>query len=238
MTSEAVEQDAEIRLYADGSYSQEARLGAWAYYSPLLSLRNTGGGHGMTVVRFEFLGLVCGLEEIAATDASARAIEVITDCTASKAVINCLAAGEPLPEAKRYKDILDLIPRLQTVMSGRRIRASAVGKDCSEHRDCHRRAGERLRYEIKNISRFYMPLLKQSSRLENLKAERAGVLRRLSKLQEDIAMAEAEVEALEAALERDGGFNFAPAIVSAKNAQDATDDAAITLSFDQPNGHA
>jgi hypothetical protein len=159
---------------------------------------------------------------------------------ASRAVINCLVSGEQLPEAKRYNDLSDLLPRLQTVLSRRLIRATPAAKGSADHRNCHRRAAERLRREIKNLSRFYLPLLKQRNRLQTLRGERAATLRRLEKLEENISITEAEVEALEAALVRDGGIG---AGISAELAGPVAPDCggecetSIIGAVDRANGH-
>lgn len=55
-----------IALYADGSFSQEVAVGAWAFKAPDLNMEGAGSGDGKTAARFEFLGVLEGLEAVAA----------------------------------------------------------------------------------------------------------------------------------------------------------------------------
>jgi len=200
-----------IRLYADGSFCAELNIGAWAFTVPTLGHQGAGAESGPTVTRFEFLGILCALEEILAIDASDRPIEVISDCTSSLAAINCLGNVDELKKPKVYADRLDLLPRLQAVLGRRRVKATLYEKGSIDHQDCHRRAGQRLRDEIKARSRFQLPLQRQRNRRQQMAIERAGLLRRLEKLDEEISISEAEIEALEAALERTEGVELADA---------------------------
>ena len=126
-----------IALYADGSFSHEVGIGAWAFKAPELNLEGAGKAEGKTVTRFEFLAVLDGLEAVAAADQSGLPIQVFSDCDSTVAAINCLQKGEPLKKPERYADRADLLPRLQAILAVRQIQVTRYTGGSLHHQDCH-----------------------------------------------------------------------------------------------------
>ena len=92
-----------IALYADGSFCQEVGVGAWAFRIPAMNLEDAGSSEGHTTTRFEFLGVLHGLESLAATDTSGCPVHVFSDCESTVAAIigsssrptRCLSPSAP-----------------------------------------------------------------------------------------------------------------------------------------------
>ena len=106
----------EIFLYADGSFSCEVGIGAWAFRA-VLNLEGVGSSEGKTVTRFEFLAVLHGLEAVVAVDRSVCRFTSFPFFF-SLAAIEKLRAGLPLPKPGKYQDRADLLPRLQAILDG------------------------------------------------------------------------------------------------------------------------
>src|SRR5271169_3838599 len=166
-----------IALYADGSFSHEVGIGAWAFKAPELNLEGGGKAEGKTVTRFEFLAVLDGLEAVAAADKSGLPIQIFSDCDSTVAAINCLLKGEPLKKPERYADRADLLPRLQAILAVRQIQVTRYTGGSLHHQDCHCRARQQLR-DPKTLHR--LALVRQRARLAQLIGERESVLDRLA----------------------------------------------------------
>jgi ribonuclease HI len=188
-----------IALFADGSFSDEVGIGAWAFRAPALDLEGVGSAEGRSVVRFEFLAVLHGLEAVDDVDKSALPIHVFSDCDSTVAAIERLRAGLPLKNPEKYADRSDLIPRLQTVLERRDVRVTRFGLGRLEHQACHRAAAAKLRDEVRNnpIAHHQTALKRQRSRLAQLVGERGVVLKRLDKLDDEISLIQIEIAALE-----------------------------------------
>jgi ribonuclease HI len=191
-----------IELHADGSFSQERGVGAWAYLVPTLNLEGVGSADGKTATRFEFLAVLCGLEAVAAVDNTGLPIQVFSDCQSTVAAIDRLRAGLPLIKPGKYADRADLLPRLQAVLEGREVQVTWYGGGRMEHKACHRKAIRKLREEINSDPqvRHRAVLTRHRSRLGQLIGERGKTLDRLEKLDREISCLQLEIEALELAM--------------------------------------
>ena len=187
-----------IELYADGSFCQEVGVGAWAFRIPAMNLEDAGSSEGRTATRFEFLGVLRGLEVLTATDTSGCPVHVFTDCESTLAAILRINKGEDLQNIKKYEDRIDLLPRLRAVIAARRVEVALYTGGSLDHQDCHRRARQRLREEIGLDERrqHHMALTRQRSRLTQLIEERGALIHRLGKLDEEISIAQVHAEAL------------------------------------------
>ena len=183
-----------IALYADGSFSHEVGIGAWAFKAPELNLEGGGKAEGKTVTRFEFLAVLDGLEAVAAADKSGLPIQVFSDCDSTVAAINCLQKGEPLKKPERYADRADLLPRLQAILAVRQIQVTRYTGGSLHHQDCHCRARQQLR-DPKTLHR--LALIRQRARLAQLIGERESVLNRLAHLDEEVSILQLQVTSLE-----------------------------------------
>jgi ribonuclease HI len=217
-----------IALYADGSFAQEVSLGTWAFRSPELNLEGAGSAAGTTVARFEFLGVLEGLEAVAAVDKSVLPIRIYTDCDQTVADFNSVRKGEPLKKPERYADRVDLLPRLQAVLAVRQVQVNRYSGGSLHHQDCHTRARRLLRRLVdenpKTIHR--MALKRVHSRLSQAIGERQSCLKRLATLDEEVSILQTELAALElssrmidgdrgtqAAVSQPAGSGIAPPIV-------------------------
>jgi ribonuclease HI len=202
-----------IALYADGSFSQEVAVGAWAFKAPELNLEGAGSGDGKTVTQFEFLGVLEGLEAVAAADQSGLPIHVFSDCNSTVADINFLRKGEPFKKPERYADRADLVPRLQAVLAVRQVHVTRYTGGSLHHQDCHRKAHrllrERVDHDPKTLHR--LALKRQRSRLSQLIGERQSSLNRLAKLDEEVSILQLQVAALELSSRMTDGDRCAPA---------------------------
>ena len=188
-----------IALYADGSFSHEVGIGAWAFKAPELNLEGGGKAEGKTVTRFEFLAVLDGLEAVAAADKSGLPIQVFSDCDSTVAAINCLQKGEPLKKPERYADRADLLPRLQAILAVRQIQVTRYTGGSLHHQDCHARARRQLREEVDHNPKILhrLALIRQRSRLEQLIGDRESILNRLAKLDEEVSILQLQVASLE-----------------------------------------
>jgi len=188
-----------IALYADGSFSHEVGIGAWAYKCPQLNLEGTGKAEGKTVTRFEFLAVLDGLEAVTAADKSGFPIQVFSDCDSTVAAINSLQKGEPLKKPERYADRVDLLPRLQAVLAACQIHVTRYTGGSLHHQDCHCRARRQLREEVdhnpKSLHR--LALIRQRARPKQLIGDRESILNRLAKLDEEVSILQLQVASLE-----------------------------------------
>src|SRR5579872_6584217 len=137
-----------IALYADGSFSSEVGIGAWAFLAPVLNLEGVGSSEGNTVTRFEFLAVLHGLEAVAAVDKCGLPVHVFSDCDSTIAAIEKLRAGLPLKNPSKYEDRADLIPRLQAILTERQVQVTRYRSGRLEHQACHRNAIRKLRAEV------------------------------------------------------------------------------------------
>ncbi len=183
-----------IALYADGSFSHELGIGAWAFKAPELNLEGEGKAEGRTVTRFEFLAVLDGLEAVAAADKSGLPIQVFSDCDSTVAAINCLQKGEPLKKPARYVDREDLLPWLQAVLAVRQVHVTRYNGGSLHHQDCHCRARRQLR-DPKTLHR--LALIRQRTRLAQLIGDRESILNRLAKLDEEVSILQLQVASLE-----------------------------------------
>jgi ribonuclease HI len=207
MGSTAVKRDVcqpfeSIALYADGSFSYEAGVGAWAFKVPQLNLEGEGSTGGKTVTRFEFLAVLEGLEAVAAADKSRSPIQVFSDCDSTVAAINSLTRCEPLKKPERYTDRADLLPRLQAVLAVHPVDVTRYAGGSLHHQDCHAKAHRRLRREIdcNPISLHRLALSRGRLRLSQLLGDRESILKRLAKLDEDVSVLQLQVASLELSL--------------------------------------
>jgi ribonuclease HI len=198
-TSDPSQAFGSIALYADGSFSQEVAVGAWAFKAPELNLEGAGTTAGKTVTRFEFLAVLEGLEALAAADKSEKAIQVFSDCESTVAAINSLRKGEPLKKPERYADRADLLPRLQAVMAVRPVLATRYTGGSLHHQDCHRKARRHLREAVDHAPKILhrLVLVRQRTLLAQMIGERQSVLNRLAKLDEEVSILQLQVAALE-----------------------------------------
>lgn len=205
-----------IALYADGSFSQEVAVGAWAFKAPELNLEGAGSGDGKTVTRFEFLGVLEGLEAVTAGDQSGLPIHVFSDCNSTVAAINSLRKGEPLKTPERYADRADLLPLLQAVLAVRQVCVTRYTGGSLHHQDCHTRAHRLLRQTVdhdpKTLHR--LALKRQRSRLNQLIGERQSFLKRLATLDEEVSILQLQVAALELSSRMTDGDRSAPVAAS------------------------
>jgi ribonuclease HI len=198
----------EIVLYADGSFSCEVGVGAWAFTASALNLEGVGSSEGTTVTRFEFLAVLHGLEAVAAVDKSGLPVHVISDCDSTVAAVKRLAARLPLKNPAKYQDRADLIPRLKAVLAERPVQVTRYSGGRLEHKACHRNARRKLREEVnknpnKNpMVRHHVTLTRLQFLLSGLTAERGTVLRRLEKLDEEISLAQLDIAAVELAMRK------------------------------------
>ena len=192
-----------IELYADGSFCRELGLGAWAFSVPSLGLLRTGSSQGSTPARFELLAVLNGLEELLEIGRSDQMLNVFCDCEATIALINRLRDGQPLKESGKCEDRIDLLPRLATILSRRMVCAARCAQKSLDHQTCHRQALGRLREEITRdpSAPYRLALARQRMHLDGLAKEREPLLKRLSVIDEELSMAQAQVEALKAYLE-------------------------------------
>jgi ribonuclease HI len=200
--ADAPEDVAPIQLHADGSFSREVGLGAWAYLVPELKLDGIGSGPGRTATRFEFLAVVHGLEAIVASDSSSRPIHVYSDCDTTVCAIERTAAGLPLKKPERYHDRADLLPRLEAVAAQRQLRVTKFGNGKLEHQACHQNALLRLRQEVDGDPRvrYRVLLARHQSRLAQLIGDRRATIERLEKIEDEISMLHLQIEAVESAM--------------------------------------
>jgi ribonuclease HI len=138
----------EIEVYAEGSYNQELRLGAWAFNIPKLKLEGVGSSEGKTAASFEFLAVLNGLEAVLAAEGSRAPIRIFSDCESTVSAIDRLSAGLGLRKPEKYADRADLMPHLEAVLARRRVHVTRVGVGPVEHQDCHRNALRKLRQEL------------------------------------------------------------------------------------------
>ena len=187
-----------IALYADGSFCQEVGVGAWAFRIPAMNLEDAGSSEGHTATRFEFLGVLHGLESLAATDTSGCPVHVFSDCESTVAAIIRINKGGDFQNIKKYEDRVDLLPRLRAVMAARVVQVTLYTGGSLDHQNCHRRARQRLREEIGHDARrqHHLALTRQRSRLTQLIEERGALIHRLGKLDEEISIAQVHAEAL------------------------------------------
>lgn len=110
-----------------------------------------------------------------------------------------LGKSEPLKKPGRYADRADLLPRLQAVLAVRRVQVTRSTGGSLHRRDCHSRARRHLREAVdhhpKKLHR--LALRRQRSHLAQLLGDKRSVLNRLAKLEEEISIAQMQVEALE-----------------------------------------
>jgi ribonuclease HI len=185
-----------IALYADGSYSAEFGLGAWAFLVPALKLEGVGSSAGETITRFELLAVVHGLEAIVDADlCGSSAIHVYSDCESTVSLIEHLVAALPLKRPERYQDRVDLLPRLEAVLAHRQLRVTKYGSGKVEHGTCHRNALRRLREEVNADPRIRhrVILARHESRLARLAEERGTLLTRLEEIEEENTMLSLEI---------------------------------------------
>jgi ribonuclease HI len=148
MPDEDHSRDASIELYADGSFCHEATYGAWAFRVPALNLEGVGSSEGRTVTRFELLGVLKGLKAMTSAGRWEMPIEVISGCDSTVNLIKLLCEGRPLRKPEQYRDMGDLVPRLQAILEDRQIHARRYAGGSLHHQECHRNAHRRLREEI------------------------------------------------------------------------------------------
>jgi ribonuclease HI len=193
-----------IPVYADGSFSGEAGFGAWAFRAPSLSLEGVGSSPGRSVLRFEFLAVLEGLEAVLDADRSGLPIHVFSDCDEAIAMIERLSAGLPLKTPEKYADRADLLPRLQSVLNKREVRTTRFGLGRLEHQACHRAAAAKLREDVDGSPelRHELALKRNRARLAQLSGQRGAALRNLERLDEEISIIQLEIEALELSLRR------------------------------------
>lgn len=191
-----------ILLDADGSFSNEVGLGAWAFKAPSLNIEGVGSSPGKSVQRFEFLAVLQGLEAVIDVDDSGLPIHVFSDCDATGAAVERLAAGLPLKHPQKYADRADLLPRLQFVLSRREVRTTRFGLGRLEHQACHRAAAAKLRQEVEGNPRLQheLALRRNRARLDQLAKQRWAVLGNLERLDEELSVVHLEIEALELSL--------------------------------------
>ncbi len=200
--SDAGQRIESILLYADGSFSHEVGVGAWAFRAPELNLEGEGTSVGRTVTRFEFLAVLEGLEAVVAANKSGSPIRVFSDCDSTVAAINSLRKGEPLKKPERYADRDDLMPRLHAVLAVHQVDVTRYAGGSLHHQDCHAKAHRRLQQEIGEHPKYrYLRALKRGrSRLSQLVGDREPILKRLAKLDEEIPLLQLQVAALELSL--------------------------------------
>jgi hypothetical protein len=73
------EHSTSIALYDNDSFCQEVGAGAWAFRIPAMNLEDAGNSVGGTATRFEFLGVLHGLDSLAAADTSGCPVHVFSD---------------------------------------------------------------------------------------------------------------------------------------------------------------
>jgi ribonuclease HI len=196
-----------IELHSDGSFSDEVGIGAWAFVVPTLHLNGVGSEVGKTAARFELLAVLHGLEAITAAGNDGRPVRVFSDCDSTVAAIERLCSGLPLKRPEAYADRADLLPQLQAVLAGRSVQVTRYKSGRLEHQHCHRTALGKLREEVAKDPkiRHRIVLARLESRLDQLVGERGVVLSRLEKLDDEISIAQLEIQALGLSMRNIGG---------------------------------
>ena len=134
-----------ISIYADASYSEEVRVGCWAYTLPTFAIMKSGIEPGCSNNRLEFAAVVQGLSTATALDHTPRPIHVNTDSDYVIALMENVAKRVTLPDRKSYRVIRDLYTQACDLTFERTVMTSRRRLGDPHHTACDRKAKQELR---------------------------------------------------------------------------------------------
>jgi ribonuclease HI len=191
----------QIEIYGDGSFNALLLYGSWAFTVPALALHGAEAESGPGIETFEVMALLAGLHEVITVDQTIRPIHVYSDSQVALAFWRYAAGRTLLPDRKGLNRVRHLFDLAVELIARRRVTFTLVKPRCGPHRDCHRRAAQKLRHAIATSATIatQLTLRTEVERQQCLLREQEALQAQLTAVEEELLLTNVRLRALERA---------------------------------------
>jgi ribonuclease HI len=173
-----------LAMYADASFSDEIRIGCWAYSVPSFPLLKHGFEPGGCINRLELAAVVHALADTAALDRSQRAYHIHTDSEFVVGIMQHISRRERIPERQSYIRMADLYQQACDTIAGRTVTVTRRARGDLHHKVCDDQARHELRRYCSRKEFARTILIKRAE------AQRKGIISQIRALERSLALVE------------------------------------------------